>query len=111
MRTGFPHKMQAGGYNLGVVEHHKGIIRQQSGQIPENILPDHSILIMKQLGGIPFGEGVFRYSGVLQAIIIVFYMNFRNHENSIFAAKLHNLSEIPQCEQKSSFSTRWNLQN
>ena len=49
------------------------------------VFMDRTIPIMQQLGCISLLKRIFRYSSVLQAIIIVFNMDFRYHEILKFA--------------------------
>ena len=44
---------------------------------------------MEEFGSVTLRERVFRYPGVLQAIIVILYVNLRYHQNSFFGAKLH----------------------
>ena len=77
--------MQAGRDYLGIVEYHEGVLGQEIGKLAEDLLFHLTVFIMQQLGRIPFRKGVFRDSGVVQAVIVIFYMNFRNHEIQKFA--------------------------
>ena len=95
--------MQTGRYHFGIIEYHDGFLRQKLRQVAEDILPDFPVFVMQQLGCIPFFKGIFRYPGIVQAIIVVFDMDFRNHQNRKFYAKLHYLSGFGKSRGENPF--------
>ncbi len=79
--------MQTGGDHFGIVEYHACSFREKTGELTENFLFHCSVFVMEQFGCIPFRERVFRDPGVFQAVIVILYMDFRNHENLKFVQR------------------------